>query len=64
VVANILFGLAFSPKDIAYSGREVIMKNNGFAPKKTPIYRLVFAVIFLFVPFSPKREITFVSLVM
>ncbi len=28
------FGLVFSPKDMAYSGREVVMKNNRFAPKK------------------------------
>jgi hypothetical protein len=29
-----LFGLELIPKDIAYSGREVVMKNNSFAPKK------------------------------
>jgi hypothetical protein len=32
--ANILFGLGFSPKDIANSGREVLMKTNRSAPKK------------------------------
>jgi hypothetical protein len=26
------FGLEFSPKDIAYSGSEVVMKNYSYAP--------------------------------
>ena len=34
MAASILFGLGFSPKDTAYSGRKVVMKNYGFAPKK------------------------------
>jgi len=28
------FGLAFSPKDVVYSGREVVLKNYRYAPKK------------------------------
>jgi hypothetical protein len=34
MAANILFELGFSPKDMAYSGREVVMKTNPSAPKK------------------------------
>jgi hypothetical protein len=34
MAANILFRLGFSPKDIAYSGREVVMKTHRFASKK------------------------------
>jgi hypothetical protein len=28
------FGLAFRPKDMAYSGREVVLKNYHYAPKR------------------------------
>jgi hypothetical protein len=34
MAANILFWLGFSQKDIAYSGREVVIKTHRIAPKK------------------------------
>jgi len=36
------FGLVFRPKDMAYSVREVVLKNYRYAPKKTPAFRPVF----------------------
>jgi len=38
--------------------------NNFIIQKKTPISRLAFFVIFLFVSFRPKEEIAFVAQVM
>jgi len=56
--ANILFGLGFSPKDMAYSGREVVMKNNRFAPKKNTNLSTGVLIVCFFVSFRPKGEIT------
>jgi hypothetical protein len=42
------FGLAFSPKDMAYSGREVVVENGGCAPKKKPAFRPVYKIILIY----------------
>jgi len=59
--ASILFGLEFSPKDTAYSGREVVLKTHRFAPKKNTNLSTGANVIKLFVSFRPKGEITLVA---
>jgi hypothetical protein len=59
--ASILFGLGFSPKDTAYSGREVVMKKSGFAPKKNTNLSTGVCCYFSFCVIARNEVILFVA---